>query len=131
MNAKITTYIADWFARGDDDLALVELIREKGMGSPNLACFHAQQAAEKYLKGFLAYHELHVRKIHDVEALVEDCRKIDEYFFDLQDDARFLNQFYIESRYPDDFVVFAPEDGAKARDAALRIKEFVLKKMGE
>ncbi len=129
MNAKMTTYIADWFARGDDDLALVELIREKGTGSPNLACFHAQQAAEKYLKGFLAYHELHVRKVHDVETLVGDCAKINPSFLDLQDDARFLNQFYIESRYPDDFVAFTPEDSEKARDAALRIKAFVLKKI--
>ena len=52
MNNDVTKYVADWFSRSDDDLVLVKLILEKGTGSPNLACFHAQQAAEKYLKGF-------------------------------------------------------------------------------
>ena len=125
MNAEITKYVGDWFARGDDDLALVDLIRERGTGSVNLACFHAQQAVEKYLKGFLAHHELHVRKVHDLEALVEDCKKIDKSFTQVQDDARFLNQFYIESRYPDDFIAFSPEDMEEGRDAALRMREFV------
>ncbi|MBI3442632.1 MAG: HEPN domain-containing protein [Candidatus Sungbacteria bacterium] len=46
-------------------MTLVELMREKGTVSPNLACFHVRQAAEKYLKGFLAYHDLHIRKVHN------------------------------------------------------------------
>ena len=129
MNNDVTKYVADWFSRSDDDLVLVKLILEKGTGSPNLACFHAQQAAEKYLKGFLAYHDLHVRKIHDLEVLLEDSKKVDASLAELQDDARFLSRFYIESRYPDDYVEFSRQDAEKALDAALHIKEFVLKKI--
>lgn len=129
MNEKISKYIMDWFSRGDDDLVLVKLILEKGTGSPNLACFHAQQAAEKYLKGFLAYHDLHVRRIHDLEILVEDGKKVEQLVAGLQDDARFLNQFYIESRYPDDYIELLCEDAGKALTAAIRIKEFVLSKV--
>lgn len=124
-----TNYVKNWFARGDDDLALVKLILEKGTASLNLACFHGQQAAEKYLKGFLAHHDLHVRKIHDLEVLLEDCKNRDPSFAELQDSARFLSQFYTESRYPDDYVEFSREDAEKAFDAALRIKEFVLNKI--
>ena len=129
MNNDMTKYVADWLARGDDDLALIKLILEKGTGSPNLACFHAQQAGEKYLKGFLAHHDLHVRKIHDLEALLEDCKNVDSSFETLQDNARFLSQFYVRSRYPDDYVEFSREDAKKAFEAALRVKEFVLSKI--
>lgn len=92
---KITKYVSGWFARADEDLALVQLILEKGTGSVNLACFHAQQATEKYFKGFLAHHDLHVRKIHDLEILRQECEKADSLFAQLQKDAMFLSQFYI------------------------------------
>jgi len=126
---NITKYVKDWFARGDDDLVLVRLILEKEIGSLNLACFHAQQAAEKYLKGFLACCDLHVRKIHNLEILLGDCENIDSSFAELRDSAAFLNQFYIESRYPDDYIEFPREDAEKALESALRIKEFVVTKI--
>ena len=126
---SITKYVSDWFARADEDLTLVRLILEQGTGSPNLACFHAQQAAEKYLKGFLAHGDLHVRKVHDLQVLLGECVKLDPSFAQLHEDGIFLNQFYIESRYPDDFVAFEREDAEKAFAAAARIKEFVLNKI--
>lgn len=129
MTNSLTKYVSDWFARGDDDLALVKLILEQGTGSANLACFHAQQVAEKYLKGFLAYRDLHVRKIHDLEILLKDCETVDPSFSQLQDDARFLIRFYAESRYPDDYVEFSRQDAEVAYAATLRIKEFVLSKV--
>ena len=120
---SITHYVQSWFARADEDLALVNLVLEKGTGSPNLACFHTQQAAEKYLKGFLAHHETHARKIHDLKTLTDECQKIDSLFSQLHNDAQYLNQFYIESRYPDDFIAFGYEDAEKAFDNMLECYE--------
>src|SRR3989338_5538320 len=90
----ITDFVKNWFFRGEEDIVLIRLILKEGNSLPNLACFHAQQAAEKYLKGFLAYYDLHTRKIHDLEALVEDCAKIDKSFGALKDSAGVLDQFY-------------------------------------
>ena len=70
-NQEITKYVADWFARADEDLDVARLILNEERPY-NPACFHEQQAAEKYLKGFLAHHEKHVRKIHDLNALVQE-----------------------------------------------------------
>jgi HEPN domain-containing protein len=42
-----------WFRKGDSDLATARLVAI-GIGPYDTACFHAQQAAEKYLKGFLS-----------------------------------------------------------------------------
>ncbi len=124
-----TKYVIDWFRRADEDLALVEVLSKEKSFLPNQACFHSEQAAEKYLKGFLAHHNLHVRKIHDLEMLVDDCKKVDESFGELLEDAMFLNQFYIEARYPDDYVEFSQSDAEEAYAAAQRIKNFVLGKI--
>ncbi|MBI3335454.1 MAG: HEPN domain-containing protein [Candidatus Portnoybacteria bacterium] len=125
---KTTKYVISWFTRANEDLDTVRLLLEKG-GSSNLACFHAQQAAEKYLKGFLAHHEKHIRKVHDLNALLEGCKKVDISLGKLQDPVGFLNQFYTESRYPDDYVEFTREDAQKAYETVLRVKEFVLSKI--
>jgi HEPN domain-containing protein len=126
----VTEYVKNWFRRADDDLILIEVTLKRKDISPNTICFHAQQAAEKYLKGFLAYHDLHVRKIHDLETLIQDCGKIDKSLETLRDSAVFLDQFYIESRYPDDYIEFSWEEAEEAYEAAKEIKEFVLKKVG-
>ena len=70
-----------------------------------------------------------VRKIHDLGLLLEGCIKIDSAFEQLRDDALFLSQVYVESRYPDDYIEFNQEDSEKALAAALSIKEFVLSKI--
>ena len=125
----LTEYVKSWFKRADEDLLLIEVLLKEESFFPNPICFHAEQVAEKYLKGFLAHHELHVRKVHDLEILVKDCQKVDQSFEEVLDDARFLNQFYIESRYPDDYVAFSSEDAKEAYARAKEIKKFVLEKI--
>lgn len=125
---NITKYVESWLARAEEDLNAAELLLKKD-GSPNLACFHAQQAAEKYLKGFLAHNEIHVRKIHDLESLLKECENINSLFKYLDDDVLFLSQFYIESRYPDDYIEFSHKDAEKALKAANKVKGFILKRI--
>ncbi len=127
-NQAVTKYVADWFARADEDLDVAQLILEKERPY-NPACFHEQQAAEKYLKGFLAYHSKHARKIHDLDALLQSCIKIDQSFEIFRDNTQYLTRFYIESRYPDDYVEFTREDAERGLEAAIRIKDFVLEKI--
>ncbi|MEK7658318.1 MAG: HEPN domain-containing protein [Patescibacteria group bacterium] len=125
----ITDYVKNWFLRADEDLALIDVILKRENSLFNPVCFHAQQAGEKYLKGFLAYHDLHVRKVHDLEILIEDCIKIEKSFETLKDSVMFLNQFYIESRYPDDYIKFSRSDAEKANESAIKIKKFILGKI--
>ena len=125
----ITNFTKNWFRRADDDLNAAEAILKNLKLSSNLACFHSQQVAEKYLKGFIAHNDFHVRKIHDLLSLLEECVKIDFSFGILQDDMLFLSQFYIETRYADDYFEFSRDEAQKAFDAALHIKEFVLQKV--
>lgn len=125
---KITTYVKNWFERGDNDLKAAEILFKEG-GSPNTVCFHSQQAVEKYLKGFLAHYEKHVRKIHDLDALLKACIEVVPDFKTLKEDIIFLSRFYTESRYPDDYVAFSKLDAKRAIESAARIKDFVLERI--
>ena len=122
----LTNYVLNWFKRADEDLELIEIVLKEKPSSFNPVCFHAQQAAEKYLKGFLAHHDLHVRKVHDLEVLTEDCTKINKSFSVLLDSARFLSKFYVASRYPDEDRHFSINEAKEAHEAAEKIKSFVM-----
>lgn len=125
---NVTKYVNDWLEKGGDDLSSAEVLLKERV-SPNPVCFHAQQAAEKYLKGFLAHHEKHVRKVHDLDVLLDPCVQTDPSFEELKAEVAFLNQFYVETRYPGDFPQFTFSDARKALESAKKIKEFVLEKI--
>jgi len=61
LNKSITKYIADWLNRAAEDIRAAEVLLKEG-GLPNSACFHCQQAGEKYFKALLAFHGKNVRK---------------------------------------------------------------------
>ena len=74
---------------------------EAGMTSsvPYSICFHAQQAAEKYLKAFLAFHGQAAPKSHNIEDLIRRCAEIDTSFSALLGHAGALQFFGVEIRY--------------------------------
>lgn len=40
---------------------------------PEIACFHAQQCVEKYLKAFLTAHDRHVEEKHTIYRIFFQC----------------------------------------------------------
>lgn len=66
----------------------------------NIACFLAQQAAEKALKGFLLLKGEEDVRGHSVGDLCERAVHHDRGFESLLGDARALDLFYIPTRYP-------------------------------
>lgn len=66
------SHASGWFRKADSDLASARklLLSE---GPYDSVCFHAQQAAEKYLKGFLAFKEQPIPHIHDLNDLERAC----------------------------------------------------------
>lgn len=123
-----TEYVKNWFLRADDDLRSSKVLLDEN-GAPNVICFLTQQVAEKCLKGFLAYQEKHTRKIHNLLILMEECKKIEPSFGKLEDEARHLNQFYIETRYPGDYPEFTQKEAQKAYEIASKIRDFVVDKL--
>jgi HEPN domain-containing protein len=62
--------------------------------------FHAQQAAEKALKGFLAWHDVPFRKTHSLEELGCTCVSLDGTLRTIVDRAAPLTEYAWKFRYP-------------------------------
>jgi len=57
----------EWFRIGDSEFAFARLgLRDKENKFYAEVCFMLQQAIEKYLKGFLVYHNGAPEKVHDL-----------------------------------------------------------------
>ena len=46
----------------------------------DIACFHCQQAIEKYLKVFLLFKEQELIKTHNLNILIKNCADFDADF---------------------------------------------------
>lgn len=119
-----------WFNKGNNDLIAGEYILSMPNPPVDIVCFHSQQAAEKYLKGFLAFHGRETPKIHDLEELISMCEEIDSDFAELLDTASELSGYAVEVRYPleADYNITIEEARHAIKDAK-KFKELILNKL--
>ena len=119
----------EWRIKADEDFKSADILI-KNDGVPATISFLAQQGAEKYLKGFLAFHNRPILKIHLLDKRLEDCISIDASFKNLIDEAVALNDYYIESRYPDNIREdIKMEEAKNAFNMAAKIKNVIIEKV--
>lgn len=121
----------EWFLKAnDDELSAKDILNDKE-GASSTVCFLSQQMAEKYLKGFLVFSGKRFPKIHDLDKLVKLCGEAESEFKKIKNEAKYLTDFYIATRYPGDYPEFFWQDAEKAFRSAMKIKEFVLDRIGK
>ena len=111
----------EWITKADADLSTAR--REfRARKNPNYdaVCFHAQQAAEKYLKAVLQESGYPIPRLHSLLELLSLVLKIDASFTSLQADLQIMEGYAVQFRYPG---LSADKDEAKA---ALRAAEKVI-----
>ena len=122
----------EWFEKGSHDIDEARLSLKAG-GWTDIICFHCQQAAEKYLKGFLIANGINVGKvkkmqIHDLTKLWSECHQLDRGFASVEEECIVLNPYYIESRYPLGAPkVYTKTEAKQALQAAEKIVSLVLR----
>lgn len=120
-----------WLYKAGQDFGFASTSLVNGYDYYDQPCFFFQQAAEKYLKGYILYHNLQFEKTHDLLKLLETCKKNSANFEELKDAASELNTLYIEPRYADTgFKIYTREETLSAQEAARKIQQFVRKKLG-
>ena len=110
---------ARWLAQAARDLDAAALLRRGGHA--NLACFHAQQAAEKAVKAFLYGRGAEDVRGHSVSRLLSDAGTFDDRFTALRTTGATLDKFYIPTRYPNGLPGGLPADAYTADEAATAI----------
>ena len=119
-----------WLDKGNDDLRSAEYLSTMHHPTPDeVICFHCQQSAEKYLKGFLFLHDIEPPKIHDLTALLEICKEIKNDFSVLSYKTDKLTEYAVFPRYPNELGI-TTEDMQIAIKYAKEIQEFILKVIG-
>lgn len=93
-----TSQTSGWFEKADIDLKRVPLRLEEGDSED--AAFHLQQAIEKYLKAFLLGKGWQLRKVHDLEALLDDAIKYAPKLEIFRDLCAEVTGYYLVERYP-------------------------------
>ncbi|MBI5220387.1 MAG: HEPN domain-containing protein [Candidatus Liptonbacteria bacterium] len=122
------THHGDWFDKAEEDRLAADILLREG-GSFGTICFLCQQAAEKYLKGFLVSLGLMFPKTHDLLGLETLLLEKEPGIGECHEDLKLLNRYYLETRYPGDCPEFSSAEASLATQAALHVKEFVLAKI--
>lgn len=127
MTNDLREYIKQWFEKGDHDIIAAQLLIESRPFILDIACFHCQQAVEKYLKAFLIYKGVDFEKTHNLLLLQKKSSFFDSDFSNF--DFKKLNEFAVDARYPE-----YPEspDINEAKEylaIAEKVKEMVLGKI--
>jgi HEPN domain-containing protein len=88
----------DWYRKGALDIRRSEILVDND--DPEGAAFHLQQALEKYLKGYLIEKGWKLRRIHDLEDLLDHAVDYDEKLEAFRSLCQEVTEYYIEERYP-------------------------------
>lgn len=128
MRRSKADLVRRWLEKARRDLKVAQ--DQLGGSEPltDIACFHAQQAAEKYLKAYLLWNDIESPKTHAVEQLVLLAAQKDPEFSRLKDKVVLLTPYAVEARYPE-FEEPLLEDAKEAVRIAEKVRDFVLGKL--
>lgn len=91
-----------WFSKADSELAAARTVLA-GRGPYDTACFHCQQAVEKYMKGFLALRGTPFPFTHDLDVLAKLCQDAHPALRLRTPDVVALTDYAVELRYDHEF----------------------------
>lgn len=111
-----------WVAKAESDLLNIENNITGARIPWDTLCFHAQQAAEKYLKALLVKHRVTFPRTHDLGALLTLALSIAPQLKSLKEDCDRLTPYGIAVRYPDNLTNIEEAEGREAVEAARRIQ---------
>jgi HEPN domain-containing protein len=92
-----SSYPADWLRLAEKDLSRTKRLLEE---DAELAGFCLQQAVEKFLKAFLLAKGWGLRRIHDLDALLDDAVAHDPGLEAFRPACQRITKYYIVERYP-------------------------------
>lgn len=121
-----------WFQKAENDLLNVRNNLQAEQYASDTVCFHCQQAAEKYLKGFLAWRRMPFAKTHDLLELLKWVRQVAGVDVEmLSTYLLFLDPYSVSVRYPQEYEEEPDEtEVQEAVEAAYAVRAWVRSRLG-
>jgi len=113
--------VREWVEKAEADWGTTQReFRVRRSANLDAVCFHAQQVAEKYLKGTLCAQGREVPRTHDLEHLLDLCLPFYPLWEALRPEMQLLTQFSVGFRYPGEAA--DRSTAREARDAVRRVR---------
>ena len=113
-----------WISRAKDDLSWAnDSFDDKHYGG---VCFLSQQIAEKSLKAYLFSKKQKLIRTHSLIRLLQLCIDFNNNFVELKDSLQILDDYYVDTRYPDMWDRYPFENENMARDALIEAEKVFL-----
>lgn len=114
----------EWFMFGDFDINSSKFLLDMRPKPLEIIAYHCQQCAEKYLKGFIAFHGGKIRKTHDLVVLNHDCKKYASQIDKIMDQCINLTDYGVLVRYPFHMDIQEYDIKIAIKDAEI-VKQFI------
>jgi HEPN domain-containing protein len=123
MEPETLDLAAQWVAKAEQDFLAVNKLTISEPIPWSVVCFHCQQVAEKYLKAYLVTQKIAFSKTHNLLHLLDLIKEPPILIANLREALIMLNDYAVESRYPDDWWEPSKEDGIEAVQQAQKIRD--------
>jgi HEPN domain-containing protein len=114
-----------WLKMADEDLGVAQYLVNERKDFYNVACFHAQQASEKFLKAYLVQRNISFPKTHDLEYLLELIEKDNPVLTGMLQEIAHLNQYAVRSRYPGEYIDVTADEAKTALALSETVKDSI------
>jgi HEPN domain-containing protein len=128
MTEAEKNHLFQWIEKAEHDLIAAKLIVEHQPLILDIACFHCQQAVEKYLKTYLVYKKEQFPKTHNLDLLLQMCSNYQAAFAAI--DLKNMEDFAVRRRYPHDFIRPELDETLEFIKITETVKVFVLQQIG-
>lgn len=117
--------VRQWIGLADDDLRVAQIALSVKDDCPyHIVAYHAQQCAEKYLKGYLLLHGVEFPYTHSIAMLRTLCSGVG-LAAEVLEEADELTPFAVRTRYPGEHESVTEQDARRATDLADRVRSVV------
>lgn len=115
-----------WLRLADIDWEVIEACLASSNPPWQGIAFHAQQAAEKTVKAYLAFKGELPPHTHDLGDLIERCQRYWPSFSQFMLEGQQLTDLAVDSRYEEFIAEDAQEIAVNAKDIAERLCAFIV-----
>jgi len=121
--------VRQWLAKAEEDLGVAEYLVSENTEYFSAAGFHAQQAAEKFLKAVFVHHQIEFPKTHDLGELLDLVSGADPALAVTLRNVITLNIYAVEARYPGDSPEIKASEAQTALSLANKVRVHVIERL--
>ena len=125
-NQPCRKIVYDWVNKANQDIRSAQILLTQKPPLLYPACFHAQQAAEKYLKTLLTWWHIEVPKTHELGKLLKMIEVRDSDLAAKLLDVIVLNTYAVDIRYPGDQPEPSQAESHEALALAIQVCDEIL-----